>query len=114
MRTIRENLEESIGLLKTNLVVNHLKACELIYMDLSTIQNFPPDVLGVLIYYQKYLVEKHQSIKKVGLIEKVLQWFQSRFTKRKLEEFLNKSQRLELGDGNKYLQEVFLLVRKAI
>jgi hypothetical protein len=114
MRTIRENLEEAIGLLKTNLVMNHLKACELVYMDLSTLPNFPPDVLGVFLYYQKYLVEKHQSIQKVGFFEKIFQWFHSRFTRKKLEDFLNKAQRLELGDGSKYLQEIFLLVRKAI
>jgi hypothetical protein len=114
MRTIRENLEQAIGLLKTNKVVNHLRACELVYLDLTTIPNFPPDVTNVLIYYQKFLVEKHQSVKKVGLFEKIWQWFNSRMTRRKLIDFINKASRLELGDGSKYLQEIFLAIRKAI
>ena len=114
MRTIRENLEEAIELFKTNKVMDHLKACELVYMDLSTIQNFPPDVVAVFIYYQKFLVEKHQSVKKVGLVEKVLEWIHSRYTKSKLIDLLNKSERINLGDGDKYLKDIFLLVRKAI
>lgn len=114
MRTIRENLEEAIVLLKTNLVLNHIRACELVYMDLSTIKNFSPNPIALLVQYQKYLVEKHQSIKKAGLVEKIYQWFHSRFTKKKLIELLNICQVSEFGDGNKYLQEIFLLVRKAI
>jgi hypothetical protein len=83
-------------------------------MDLSTIKNFPVEPTAVLVQYQKYLVEKHQSIKKAGIVEKLVQWFQSRFTRKKLINLLNICQVNEFGDGNKYLQEIFLLVRKAI
>lgn len=114
MRTIRENLEEAIGLLKTNIVLNHIRACELLYMDFSTIQNFPPEPTALTIYYQKYLVEKHQSIKKAGFVEKIVQWFHSRFTKKKVIELVNKCQVQSFGDGDKLLQEITILIRKAV
>jgi translation initiation factor IF-3 len=115
MRTIRENLEEAIGLLKSNKVLEHIRACELIFLDLSTIQDFPKEPISLMINYQKYLVEKHQSVKVAGIIEKVVQWFQSKKTKRTLIELLNKCQSTEYqGDGNKYLQDIFLAIRKAI
>lgn len=114
MRTIRENLEEAIGLLKTNKVLNHIRACELMFMDLSTIKDFPAEPVSLLIHYQKYLVEKHQSVKKAGIVEKISQWFSSIGTRRKLIEILNKCQVSKYGDGDALLQEIFLLVRKAI
>ena len=114
MRTIRENLEEAIELFKTNKVMNHLRACELVYMDLSTIQNFPVEAVTVFVYYQKFLVEKHQSVKKVGVVEKILEWIHSRYTKSKLVDLLNKADVINFGDGDKYLKDIFLLVRKAI
>lgn len=114
MRTIRENLEEAIGLLKTNVVLNHVKACELVYLDLSTIKNFPRNSLMALAYYQKYLVEKNQSIKKVGIIEKIFNLISSIFTKIKLVNIIKDCQKSDYGDGNKYLQDIFLLIRKAI
>lgn len=114
MRTIRENLEEAIGLLKTNLVLNHIRACELVYMDLSTIKNFPPDPIALLVQYQKFLVEKHQSIKKAGFIEKIVQWFHSRFTKKKVIDLVNKCQVQSFGDGDKLIQEITILIRKAV
>lgn len=114
MRTIRQNFEEAIGLLKTNLVVNHIKACELVYIDLSMIKDFPKEPMNVFIYYQKYLVEKHQSVRKVGLFEKILQWFLSRGTAKKLTQYLNACQASKFGDGDKLLQEMFMIIRKAI
>jgi len=114
MRTIRENLEEAIELLKSNKVLEHLRACELVYMDLSTIKDFPPEPIALLIHYQKYLVEKHQSIKKAGFFEKIIQWYQSIFTKRKVIDLINKVQVKSFGDGDKFIQEITILIRKAI
>lgn len=113
MRTIRENLEEAIGLLKTNLVLNHIKACELVFMDLSTIKDFPKEPISVLVYYQKYLVEKHQSAIKVGLIRKIIEWFHSRNTARILNNLLNICQTKDYRDEG-LLQQIFLEIRKAI
>ena len=115
MRTIRENLEEAIELLKTNKVLEHIRACELVFLDLSTIQDFPKEPVSLMIHYQKYLVEKHQSIKKAGIVGKLVQFFHSRGTKHKLIELLNKCQStVYQGEGNKYLQDIFLAIRKAI
>ncbi len=115
MRTIRENLEEAIVLLQSNKVLEHIRACELVFMDLSTIEGFPKEPVSLMIHYQKYLVEKHQSIRKAGFVEKIVQYFHSRITKHKLIELLNKCQSTVYhGEGNKYLQDIFLAIRKAI
>ena len=114
MRTIRENLEEAIELLKTNKVLNHIKACEVVYMDLSTIKGFDTDVLGILAYYQTYLIERHQMISKVGVINKVIGYFKSIGLRAKIVGMLNKCDIKTFGDGDKYIKEINLLIRKAI
>ena len=114
MRTIKDNLEHSIKLLQNNKVVDHIKACELIYMDISTIKGFDKDPINVLVFYQKYLVDKHQSIKKVGIFAKIIGYFKALMTRHKVVYFLNRCQAKSFGDGDKYLQEVFSLIRKAI
>lgn len=113
MRTIRENLEEAIGLLKTNLVMNHIRACELVFMDLSVIKDFPKEPISLMIHYQKYLVEKHQSVKKAGLFRKMIEWFNSRGTSKKLNNLLNICQSTDYYDEG-LLQKIFLEIRKAI
>lgn len=114
MRTIRENLEEAIELLKTNLVQNHIKACHLVYLDLSNINGFDPDPIALLAYYQGYLIEKHQAISKVGLVNKIKGFFKARGIKTKVIDLVNKCESKEFGDGTKYIQEITGLIRKAI
>jgi len=114
MRTIRENLEEAIDLLKTNLVVNHIKACELVYLDLSSIKGFDTDALGVLAYYQTYLIEKHQQISRVGIWVKIRGFFRAKALKYKITNLINKCDVKSFGDGDKYIKEMCMLIRKAI
>ena len=114
MRTIRENLEEAIELLKTNFVQNHLKACYLVSMDLSHINGFDTDPITVLALYQEYLVQRHQLMSKVGLWNKIKGFFQSIKTRAKILEVMNRCDTKTFGDGDKFIKEINLLVRKAI
>ena len=114
MRTIRENLESSIRLFKTEKVLNHIKACELVFLDLINIRGFDRDALKTLAYYQKYLIERHQSIKKVGFKKKLFNYLKSIISKFKVINLLNKCQAKKFGDGDKYLQDIFVLIRKSI
>jgi len=114
MRTIRENLEEAIELLKTNFVQNHIKACHLVYLDLSAIKGFDQDPLALLAYYQAFLIEKHTSIKKVSVLEWIVLKFKAFRTKLKVRDLVNKVQSKSFGDGDQFIQEITTLIRKAI
>lgn len=114
MRTIRENLEEAIELLKTNLVQNHLKAAYLVSMDLSHIKGFDPDPITVLGLYHEYLVSKHQMVSKVGVWNKIKGYFKSVKLRTQILSVMNRCDTKTFGDGDKYIKEINLLVRKAI
>jgi hypothetical protein len=114
MRTIRENLEEAIELLGTNLVLKHIQACELVFKDLSSLKGFDMDQLGVLAYYQTYLIEKHVDLKSVGWIGKIKAYFRSIPLKIQLKDLLNKADSKSFGDGDEYLKQINKLIRKAI
>ena len=114
MRTIRENLEEAIELLKTNFVQKHIEACHLVYLDLSHIEGFDPDAIALLAYYQGYLIEKHQSISKVGIMNKIKGFFKARGLRTKVLDLVNRCQTKNFGDGDKFIQEITGLIRKAI
>jgi len=114
MRTIRENLEEAVGLLSTNLVQNHLKAAYLVSMDLSHIQGFDPDPITVLALYHEYLISRHQMISKVGIWNKIKGYFHSVTVKTKMLSIMNRCDTKTFGDGDKYIKEINLLIRKAI
>jgi len=114
MRTIKDNLDEAIRLLKMELVVNHIRACELVYLDLSAIQGFPEEVLRLMAYYQKYLLERHQSVKKVGFWKKLQGWAHSVILSFKIQRLNDKIIAGMYGDGNQYIQEISMLIRKAI
>lgn len=114
MRTIRENLEEAIELLKTNKVLDHINACELVYKDLAGLKGFDIDQLGVLAYYQSYLIEKHQDISRVGILAKIKGYFKAIALKSQVKNLLNKSDIKNFGDGEQYIKQINLLIRKAI
>ncbi len=114
MRTIRENLEEAIELLKTNSVKNHIQACHLVYLDLSSIKNFDPDPLKLLAYYQLYLIEKHTSIMKVSIFEWLWLKLKSFKTKSHVKNLINKCSAKSFGDGDFLIQELIGYIRKAI
>jgi len=114
MRTIRENLEEAIELLKTNFVQSHIKSCHLVYLDLSHIDGFDPDPLALLAYYQGYLIEKHQAVSKVGILNKIKGYFKSRGLRSKVLDLVNKCEAKSFGDGDHFIQEITGLIRKAI
>lgn len=114
MRTIRQNIEEAIELLKTNTVQNHIKACHLVYLDLSAIKGFDPDPLALLAYYQAFLIEKHTSIKKVSFIEWAFLKIKAMKTKRRVKNLINRCSAKTFGDGDHLIQELIGLIRKAI
>ena len=114
MRTIRQNLEEAIDLLKTNFVKNHIQACNLVYMDLSSVQGFPKAPLAMLAYYQAYLIERHTSIKKVSFFEWAWMKIKSVVTKYKVKDFANRTEAIDFAEGGEYIKEISSLIRKAI
>lgn len=114
MRTIRENFEEAIALLKTNNVLNHIKATELVILDLKNLKNFPPWPIEILAMYQDYLVDRYQHISNVGLWNKIKGYFKSRKTKALIIDVINKCDTIKFGDGDKYIKEINLIVRKAL
>lgn len=114
MRTIKDNLIRANQLLKEDKVMSHINACNLVFMDLSAVKGFDKDVLSVLAYYQQYLLDKHKSVKKVGWYDKIKGYLKSKFTKKKVNHFLNKCQSKKFGDGDLYLQQIFIAIRKAL
>lgn len=114
MRTIKENLEEAIELLKTNFVQNHIKACHLVYLDLSHMNGFDQDPLALLAYYQGYLIEKHQAIEKVGFFVKIRGFFRAYGMKSRIVDLINRCEAKSFGDGDFYIKEITGLIRKAI
>lgn len=114
MRTIRENLEEAIELLKTNSVQNHIKACHLVFLDLSAINGFDRDPLALLANYQAFLIERHISLKKAGFIEWIAS--KSKSVKRKVhvKSLIKECSSKTFGDGDSLIKEIIGLIRKAV
>lgn len=114
MKTIRDNLEYCIRLLETNFVQRHIEACHLVYVDLSSVDGFDMDVLSMLAHYQAYLIDRHQSMKKVGFFKKVSSFMKSISLKRSTLDFVNRVQSKQFGDGDVYIQKIAGLIRRAI
>lgn len=113
-QTIGDVLQEAIGLLSTNVVLNHIKACMGVYMELTQIQGYDPDAVNVFAYYRNYLEHKHQALAKVGLKNKIKGWWLCFQEKYHLKQLLNICETKTFGDGDKYLKAMFLLIRKAL
>jgi hypothetical protein len=114
MRTIRQNFVECIELLKTKRVVDNLNAVHSLYLDISSIADFDKDPLRVLGYYQKYLIDVHQSVDKVGRWKKFFGIFHAFVMQYKIKKTINKCEKKDFGEGDKYIKEILFLVRKAI
>ena len=113
-QTIGDVLVDAIQLLNTNVVLNHIKACISVYMELSQINDFDPDAVNIFAYYRNYLEHKHQALRRVGWKEKIKGWWLMAQEKYHLKQLLNICERKNFGDGDKYLKAMFILIRKEL
>jgi hypothetical protein len=113
-QTIGDVLQEAINLLRTNIVINHIKACLGVYMELTQIKGYDPEAVNVFAYYRNYLEHKHQALHRVGFKEKIKGWWLCVQEKYHLKQVLNICETRNYGDGNDYMQTMFQLIRRAL
>lgn len=114
MKTIRENLEEAIHLFETNKVANHINACQLVFLDLSNIDGFDKEALSMLAYYQGYLMNRHKSLKFVGLSDKIRSFIRSITLKKYAKKYVSSCKKKSFGDGTMYIHKIADLISRAI
>jgi hypothetical protein len=114
MKTIQDVIEEGIVLMKKNEVLSHIAGSKLIAMELSMIKGFDPMPVHLFSLYPAYLVNKHHYWFKYGIKKKIQAWWKSRTQKFILQELLNDCEAKKFGDGDRFLQEAFQLIRQTI
>ncbi len=113
MPTIKDNLIKANVLLRGKTVKEHLQACDIVFFTLLEI-GFDKDVLRAIAYYHAFLVNKHQDAEKVGFFKKLFGLLKAVFYKRLLIYYLDKCDNKKFGDGDLYIKQIFLSIRKAL
>lgn len=114
-KTIKDVLLDSVELLKTDRVVDHIRACMNISTELSMIPAFDPDPINAVSLYRVYLIDKHQATEiKLGLLKKIQRKIKTFKKKLVIRDLIAKSKTKEFGDGNEIIQEIITLIDKSL
>ena len=109
MKTIKDVLEDSIKLLRTEVPENHIKAITQCYVKLSLVKGFNPDVIDLLGMYRSYIADWYFA--KNGLMEKINSKLSAFKKKGLVKELLRKCEGQAFGDGDAYIQEILALIK---
>jgi hypothetical protein len=114
MRTIKQNLEDGIKVLKEGNTFDKVNALGTILMDLTQIKGFNPIPIEAMAVAKNILFQRTIRIRQVGILKyAVIRWRNLKM-KLRLKLALKEAKKYTYGDGDKYVQEILDLIRKNI
>ncbi len=114
MRTIRENLEEAIKMLKSDKISKHSEAAHLVYLDLSSVQGLDKSILHLLALYREFLTIKWRELGNKSFFVKILIWWKKMKLKAVIKKKILEVEVGYFGDGQKYILKIANLIKNSL
>jgi hypothetical protein len=113
-QTIREVLEESIELLKSNNRIDRIRGAKTIHVELSLITGFDSQILSIIRGYSEWMVLRYQTVFVVGIQKRLMDLWKAKQMKSLMIKIINMCEKKDYGDGEQYMKEILKLIRKEL